>query len=119
MIPRQLTQLFQSLESFLVLALPEQPERAFVQQPTASEQCGRGNDLHRHGDAPCGRASLVHVLVDAVVDPEAHKGAGLVGDFEKTSKDTANRGYGELGDVARHCRCDGTASETGQDSASV
>lgn len=119
MLPWQLSQLFQSLEGLIVFVLPEQPQRTLVEPPSGSEE-GRGwDDLHGHGNSPRRGAGLVHVFVDAVVDPEADEGAGLVRDFEETGKNTTDGGNGELGDVAGHGGSDGTASEASENTASI
>lgn len=119
MLARELAQVLERLDGLLVPVLAEQPQRALVQEEAAEEQYAGGDDLHGHGDAPAGGAGGVHVLVDAVVDPEADERADLVRDLEEAREDAADGRDGELGDVAGHGGGDGAAGEAGQGTAGV
>lgn len=119
MISRDLPQGLQSRQSLIIPVLSEKPQGTLVQEPSKNEKNSRWDDLHSHGNPPGRRRCLVHVLIDAIVDPEAHKGARLVRDFEETREDTADGGNGELSDVAGDGRGDGAAGQTGENAASI
>jgi hypothetical protein len=111
-IARDLAKTLKSLGCLLLAVLTHQPQRTLVEEETTDEQNSSGDDLNCHGDTPCRRRGGVHVLVDAIVDPESDQRAGLVGYFEKTSQDTADGNDGELGDVAGDCGGDGTTCDS-------
>lgn len=90
-----------------------------MKEEATNEEDSSGGDLHSHGDSPCCSGGRVHILVDAIIDPEADQRTGLVCDFEETGKNTADGDDGELGDVAGDCGGDGTACDTGESAAGV
>lgn len=90
-----------------------------MEEEAADEENARGDELNRHRHAPGGGGVDVHVLVDAIIDPEAHERTHLIRYFEQTSQNASNRSDGQLGDVAGHRGGDGTASETGEDTTSI
>lgn len=90
-----------------------------MQEEAAHEQNSRRDDLHRHRHAPARRGRGIHVLVDAIVDPEADERADLVSDFEETRQDAADGDDGEFRDVTWYCGCDGAAGDAGEDAAGV
>jgi hypothetical protein len=55
-----------------------------MQEESTNEEDSGGGDLNSHGDSPCCSGRRVHVLVDAIVDPEADQRTGLVCYFEET-----------------------------------
>lgn len=90
-----------------------------MQEEAADKENTGGDDLDGHGHAPAGSRGDVHVLVDAIVDPEADEGTDLVGDFEETGQDTTDGDDGKLGDVAGDGGGDGAAGDSGQGTSSV
>lgn len=83
------------------------------------EQRDCWSKLESHWKPPaCGRVDI-HVLIDPEIYPKSHKTAGLIREFEETSKDTPNRGDRQLCDIGWHSGSDGATTNTGESSSSV
>lgn len=61
----------------------------------------------------------IHMLVDAVVDPEPDQATKLIRNLKQARENAANGHDRELGNVAGHGSRDGTASESRQNSAGI
>ena len=119
MVRRQFTNLLERFVGLLVPSLAEQPKRALVQEEATDEEQASGDELDAHGDPPGGSLGRVHVLVDAVVDPEADNTSDLIGELEQAGQDAADRGDGELGNVTGDCGSNRTTAKSREDAAGI
>jgi hypothetical protein len=84
-----------------------------MQKQTSNKQKSRRDQLPCHGDPPCRRLGLIHVLADPVIDPESDHGSDLVCNLEKSGQYSADGGNGEFSNVAGDAGGYASASEAG------
>ena len=90
-----------------------------MKEETADEEHSSWDNLYGHGYSPRCCRLLVHVLVDAVIDPETNKRSNLIRNLEQAGENTADRRDGKFGDVARDSGGDATTCEASQDPSGI
>lgn len=85
---------------------------------THEEDNGR-NELNSHRNSPSRRFMHVHGMVDSVIDPEPYQGAELIGNLEKTNKNTSDGRDRDLCDIRWYSPRNPAASNASKRSPSI